>query len=154
MHRMGGVSRSVKFSLAGNSEAIAAATEREGALSLLPAATRKFWSGGKPRLGLDLKSSHFRSGKHSPLTAQQELVANWSPAPWPEVESPPSVSGGRRPRNGRLEPGEWGGGPAILASSQLQSHRCLCQSVSWQLERPVHHSHLLSLPRPKSSHSS
>lgn len=45
MHRMGGV-RSVKFSLAGNSVAIAAATEREGAHSLLPAARRKFWSGG------------------------------------------------------------------------------------------------------------
>lgn len=34
MHRMGGVTRSVKFSLAGNSEAIAAATEGEALIFL------------------------------------------------------------------------------------------------------------------------
>lgn len=56
MHRMGGVSKSVKFSLAGNTEAIAA--EKEGALCIfLPAARRIFFfffvRGGKtsPRLG-------------------------------------------------------------------------------------------------------
>lgn len=150
---MGGVSRSVKFSLAGNSEATAAATERPGALSLLPAARRNFWSGENLAAAWILKALPLAL-ENIPLWLHTRACANWSPAHWPEVKSPPSVSGGRRPRNGRLEPGEWGGGPAVVASTELQSHRCLCQSVGWQLERPVHHSHLLSLPRSKSSHSS
>lgn len=46
MHRMGGVSRSVKFSLAGNSEAIAAAIEREAPLSITGGQAEFFDWGG------------------------------------------------------------------------------------------------------------
>lgn len=61
------LARPLKFSLAGNAEAIATATEKEGAAlrSLLPATKRIFLFGGKPRRGSDLSRSHFRSGKHS-----------------------------------------------------------------------------------------
>lgn len=52
MHHEGGVSRAVKFSLAGNTEAPAAAEEKQGAVfSLLPVHRRDFSSVNTPLPG-------------------------------------------------------------------------------------------------------
>lgn len=69
MHHKGGVSKTVKFSLAGNTEATTAAVEKERAATPVLVFNRGFISNissGEIRCRLDPGSTRLRSGHISP----------------------------------------------------------------------------------------
>lgn len=74
MHHKGGVSKAVKFSLAGNIEAIAAAVEKNEPILVCNRCTYEFFP-RKIHYRLDLRSTRFRPG-HISLTSYEERACS------------------------------------------------------------------------------